>query len=58
MDTLRVTRKEEATMPRTHRPYAPEFRQQLVELVGSGRTPEELAQEFEPCAGAIRNWVA
>ena len=45
-------------MPRTHRPYAAEFRQQLVELVGSGRTPEELAQEFEPCAGAIRNWVA
>ena len=45
-------------MPRTHRPYAPEFRQQLVELVRSGRTAEELAQEFEPCAGAIRNWVA
>ena len=45
-------------MPRTHRPYAAEFRQQLVELVRSGRTPEELAQEFEPCAGAIRNWVA
>ncbi len=23
----------------------------------SGRTPEELAREFEPSAGAIRNWV-
>ena len=45
-------------MPRTHRPYAPEFRQQMVELVRSGRPPEELAQEFEPCAGAIRTWVA
>ena len=29
-----------------------------MELVGFGHTPEELAQEFEPCAGAIRNWVA
>ena len=37
-------------MPMTHRPYAPEFRQQMVELVRSGRTPEELAQEFEPPA--------
>ena len=27
-------------------------------MVRSGRTPKELAQEFEPCAGAIRNWVA
>ena len=45
-------------MPNTHRPYAPEFRQQMVELVRSGRKPEELAQEYEPSAGAIRNWVA
>ncbi|MCY4555200.1 MAG: IS3 family transposase [Chloroflexi bacterium] len=44
-------------MPNTHRPYAPEFRQQMVELVRSGRTPEELALEYEPSAGAIRNWV-
>ena len=45
-------------MPNTHRPYAPEFRQQIVELVQSGHTPEELALEYEPSAGAIRNWVA
>ena len=57
VDTLRVTREEEATMPNTHRPYAPEFRQQMVELVRSGRTPEELALEYEPSAGAIRNSV-
>ena len=30
----------------------------MVELVRSGRTPEELALEYEPSAGAIRNWVA
>jgi transposase len=29
----------------------------MVELVRSGRTPQELAREFEPSAGAIRNWV-
>jgi transposase len=44
-------------MPKSHRPYAPEFRQRIVELVRKGRTPEELAQQFEPSANAIRNWV-
>jgi len=29
-----------------------------VELVRRGRTPEELAREYEPSAQAIRNWVA
>ena len=29
----------------------------MVELVRSGRSVEELAREFEPSAGAIRNWV-
>jgi len=29
----------------------------MVELVRAGRTPEELSQEFEPSAQAIRNWV-
>ncbi len=39
------------------RSYPLEFRQQMVELVRAGRTPEELAREFEPSAQAIRNWV-
>ena len=39
-------------------PYSHEFRCQIVELVLSGRTPEELAREFEPSAQSIRNWVA
>jgi hypothetical protein len=30
----------------------------MVELVRSGRNPEELSREFEPTAQAIRNWVA
>jgi transposase len=44
-------------MPQSHRPYAPEFRRQMVDLVRSGRTPEELSREFEPTAQAIWNWV-
>ena len=30
----------------------------MAVLVRSGRTPEELAREFEPSAQAIRNLVA
>lgn len=44
-------------MPRSRPPYAPEFREQLVELVRVGRSPEELSREFEPSAQTIRNWV-
>jgi transposase len=29
----------------------------MVALVEAGRTPEELAREFEPSAPAIRHWV-
>jgi transposase len=28
----------------------------MVELVRAGRTPEELAREFEPTAQSIWNW--
>ena len=45
-------------MPKFRPPYPPEFRQQMIELVRAGRTPEELAREFEPSAQAIRNWVS
>ena len=44
-------------MRRSRRSYPPEFRQQMVELVRAGRSPESLAREFEPSAQAIRNWV-
>ena len=44
-------------MPRFRVPYPPEFRRQMVELVRSGRTPEDLAREFEPTAQSIWNWV-
>ncbi|GAA3440770.1 transposase [Planomonospora venezuelensis] len=37
--------------------YPPEFRRQMVELVRAGRSPEELAREFEPSAQSIRTWA-
>ena len=30
----------------------------MIELVRAGRSPQELAREFEPSAQTIRNWVA
>jgi transposase len=45
-------------MPKSHAPYAPEFRQQMIELVHAGSNPEELAEEFGCSAQSIRNWVA
>jgi transposase len=45
-------------MPQSRPPYPLEFRNQIIELVRAGRTPAELAQEFEPTAQTISNWVA
>ena len=45
-------------MAKTRAPYPPEFRRQMVDLVRSGRDPDDLAREFEPTAQSIRNWVA
>jgi len=44
-------------MPRTRPPYPSEFRAQILELVRLGRTPNELAREFEPSAQTIRDWI-
>ena len=45
-------------MPRSRPPYPREFRQELIQLARSGRTPESLSKEYEPSAQTIRNWVA
>ena len=44
-------------MPKSHRPYPPEFRQGIIELAHEGRTPEELGRQFEPSPQCIRNLV-
>ena len=58
MDTSFLEERKEGvqTMPKSHSPYPPEFRQQMVELVRAGRSPEALAKEFEPSGQTIRNW--
>ncbi|MCE2559076.1 MAG: transposase [Acidobacteria bacterium] len=45
-------------MPRSRPRYPAEYRQQMVDLVRSGRSPDQLAREFEPSAQSIRTWVA
>ena len=44
-------------MPKSHARYAPEYRRRMIELVRAGRSPDELAKEFEPTAQSIRNWL-
>ena len=44
-------------MPKSHKAYPAEFRQRLVDQVRAGRTPEEVAEKYEPTAQSIRNWV-
>jgi transposase len=44
-------------MPKSHPPYPPELRHRLVEMVRAGRSPAELAEQFEPSEQCIRNWA-
>ena len=44
-------------MAKKQRTYTPEFRRQMVELVGAGRRYDELAAEFGCSSWSIRQWV-
>jgi transposase len=44
-------------MPRTRRPYPPEFRDHILSLARQGRSAWDLAEEFEPCHATIRSWM-
>ena len=37
--------------------YSPEFKEQMVALCRSGRSPGDLAKEFPSCAKTIREWA-
>ncbi len=37
--------------------YPPEYKERMIELVRTGRSPGSLAREFEPSEQTIRNWV-
>jgi len=45
-------------MPKARPPYPPEYRRKIVALVRAGRSPNEIAAEFECSAQTVRNWVA
>lgn len=45
-------------MNANRKPYAPGFRQQIVDLVRTGRKPSELAQEFGCHVSSIHDWLA
>jgi transposase len=44
-------------MPKSRAAYPAEYRRKIIALVRAGRNPHELANEFEPSAQTIRNWV-
>ena len=44
-------------MPRRPIAYPPAYREQIIALARAGRTPQELAAEFEPSEQTIRNWI-
>ena len=44
-------------MPKTRPPYTAQFREQMVELVRTGRKSSELANEFGGHASSTQNWI-
>ena len=58
MDTYPLGGRRSIRAAEDETTYAAKFRQQMVDLVRSGRAPEDLAREFEPSSQAIRTWVA
>ncbi len=45
-------------MGKVRQPYPKEFKEQMIALVRAGRTPAQLAQEFEPTEATIYAWMA
>lgn len=43
-------------MGKTRKPYPPAYKEQILAQLRLGRTPGELAKEFEPSTQTIRNW--
>ena len=49
--------RKESKMGHDKRSYPAAFRQQMVALVRSGRSANDLGKEFEPTAQTISAWV-
>ena len=43
-------------MADSRKTYSSEYKKRLVELVRAGRSPEELAKEFEPSPNRLLNY--
>ena len=54
---LMVLKPKESEMIKYRTAYAPEFRQQLVELVHAGRSANDVAKEFGLHATTVAKWV-
>ncbi|WP_423824683.1 transposase, partial [Salinibacter ruber] len=57
VDVSSLSNQQVLTMPRTRPPYPQKFRDQIVELARNGRTPSDLAEEFEPTATTTSGWL-
>lgn len=44
-------------MPRRPPAYPPAYREQIIAWARAGRSPKELAREFEPSEQTIRHWL-
>ena len=44
-------------MGKTHPPYTPEFRRQIVNLARAGRSVASLCEEFGCSTASIHNWI-
>ena len=59
MDTVILCIKEVSTdMGKVRPPYPPGFKEQIRALYRAGRSPVELAREYEPTEPTIRDWIA
>lgn len=45
-------------MGKVRPPYPREFKEQIIALARAGRSPAQLAEEFEPTEQTIRDWLA
>lgn len=48
---------DSAPSPSVRPAYPPEYRDQILARARTGRTPEDLATEFEPSTQTIRTWI-
>jgi len=48
---------ERSAISKSQRPYPPEYRHKIVELVRSGRSIASVAREFELPDQTLRNWL-